>query len=271
VLRNLLSNAVKFTPKGEIRLSVLPAADLMFEDETLRNSEGVLAFQVRDTGIGIAPDKLEVIFEAFRQADGANDRRYSGTGLGLSICRELARLLGGEIHVHSEPGQGSAFTLLLPTGVDSGRPNPDTMLAREVALGQPQVQWRDDPLVGAQILIVDDDIRSAFALTSVLEQHGSTVVYAENGREGIELLGGNENVDLVLMDIVMPEMDGWATISAIRRLPQFANLPIIALTGKARKEDRKKSIACGASDYISKPVDVDRLLERLRGWLNNRI
>ena len=130
-------------------------------------------------------------------------------------------------------------------------------------------QWQgDDPLSGAKILIVDDDIRNVFALTSVLERHGSTVVYAENGREGIEQLERNEDVALVLMDIMMPEMDGWATTSAIRRMPQFADLPIIALTAKAMRGDREKSIASGASDYVPKPVDVDRLLERLRGWLS---
>src|SRR5690606_23260439 len=105
------------------------------------------------------------------------------------------------------------------------------------------------------------------ALTSVLERHGATVVYAENGREGIEQLERNEDVALVLMDIMMPEMDGWATTSAIRRMPQFADLPIIALTAKVMHGDREKSIASGASDYVPKPVDVDRLLERLRGWL----
>ena len=125
----------------------------------------------------------------------------------------------------------------------------------------------EDPLTGAKILIVDDDIRNVFALTSVLERHGSTVVYAENGREGIEQLERNEDVALVLMDIMMPEMDGWATTSAIRRMPQFADLPIIALTAKVMRGDREKSIASGASDYVPKPVDVDRLLERLRGWL----
>ncbi|GLW09927.1 histidine kinase [Microtetraspora sp. NBRC 13810] len=302
VLRNLLSNAVKFTPKGEVLLRVAPApSDVVFEDETLRGADGILAFQVIDTGIGIAMDKLEVIFEAFRQADGTTSRKYGGTGLGLSICREIARLLGGEIHVDSEPGRGSTFTLFLPpsytgplaardggaaarqrvpaeTGVLSfestaGDPLPELPLPE--SLPMPQLapvgenhQWQgEDPLVGSKILIVDDDIRNVFALTSVLERHGATVVYAENGREGIEQLERNEDVALVLMDIMMPEMDGWATTSAIRRMPQFADLPIIALTAKVMRGDREKSIASGASDYVPKPVDVDRLLERLRGWL----
>ncbi|WP_344863665.1 ATP-binding protein, partial [Planomonospora alba] len=304
VLRNLLSNAIKFTPKGEVRLRVVHAPrDVAFVDETLRGVDGVLAFEVVDTGIGIAADKLEVIFEAFRQADGTTSRKYGGTGLGLSICREIARLLGGEIHVHSEVGRGSTFTLYLPPAYagplaarDGGAAAPSAATRPAVIPGQverldepgglPEIPmpestpvpglpqddgpvWTggEDPLAGAKILIVDDDIRNVFALTSVLERYGSTVVYAENGREGIEQLERNEDVSLVLMDIMMPEMDGWATTSAIRRMPQFADLPIIALTAKVMHGDREKSIASGASDYIPKPVDVDRLLERLRGWL----
>jgi CheY-like chemotaxis protein len=128
---------------------------------------------------------------------------------------------------------------------------------------------RDDDAVfqGRKILIVDDDVRNVFALTSALESRGMTVVYAENGREGIETLGQNPDVDLVLMDIMMPEMDGYATTEAIRRSEQFARLPIIALTAKAMKGDREKSIAAGASDYVTKPVDVDQLLSLMRVWL----
>ncbi|WP_141703491.1 ATP-binding protein, partial [Planobispora rosea] len=306
VLRNLLSNAIKFTPKGEVRLRVLCAQPgISFVDETLRDAEGILAFEVVDTGIGIAADKLEVIFEAFRQADGTTSRKYGGTGLGLSICREIARLLGGEIHVVSAVGQGSTFTLYLPTAyggplaardggavppiadavprtpaasakvLEEGSELPEIPLPEVMPMPLPHFPEHDgqawtgeDPLNSAKILIVDDDIRNVFALTSVLERHGATVVFAENGREGIEQLERNEDVALVLMDIMMPEMDGWATTSAIRRMPQFADLPIIALTAKVMQGDREKSIASGASDYVPKPVDVDRLLERLRGWLS---
>ncbi|MFI7130274.1 HAMP domain-containing protein [Nonomuraea sp. NPDC050153] len=300
VLRNLLSNAVKFTPRGEVKLRVSmapPGVD--YDDDSLHDADDLLAFQVIDTGIGIAPDKRDVIFEAFRQADGTTSRKYGGTGLGLAICRDIARLLGGEIHVDSELGKGSTFTLYLPasyTGplaaTDGAAPRrqlmtapteesaatiaPEPPLPLDLSMAElveppaeTPVQWQgDDPLSGAKILIVDDDIRNVFALTSVLERHGSTVVYAENGREGIEQLERNEDVALVLMDIMMPEMDGWATTSAIRRMPQFADLPIIALTAKVMRGDREKSIASGASDYVPKPVDVDRLLERLRGWLS---
>ncbi|MGW7554379.1 response regulator, partial [Streptomyces rimosus] len=123
---------------------------------------------------------------------------------------------------------------------------------------------------GEKVLIVDDDIRNVFALTSVLEQNGLSVLYAENGREGIEVLEQHDDVVLVLMDIMMPEMDGYATTAAIRRMPQFAGLPIIALTAKAMKGDREKSIESGASDYVTKPVDTDHLLTVMEQWMRTR-
>ncbi len=127
-----------------------------------------------------------------------------------------------------------------------------------------------DALDGARILIVDDDARSVFALTSVFEGFGSEVLYAENGRIAIEALEQNPDISIVLMDVMMPELDGNATLRAIRRMPQFANLPIIALTAQAMKGDREKSIRAGASDYIPKPVDTAHLLLRMRTWLLGR-
>jgi CheY-like chemotaxis protein len=125
----------------------------------------------------------------------------------------------------------------------------------------------DDALRGVKVLIVDDDVRNVFALTSVFERCGAEVLYAENGREGIDVLERNEDVALVLMDVMMPELDGYATTEAIRRMPQFADLPILAVTAKAMKGDREKTIAAGASDYITKPVDTGHLLSVMRSWL----
>jgi CheY-like chemotaxis protein len=125
----------------------------------------------------------------------------------------------------------------------------------------------DAPLQGKKVLVIDDDIRSGFALTSMLEQHGMKVVYAENGREGLERLQQHVNTDVVLLDIMMPEMDGYETARAIRAMPRFEHLPIISLTAKAMKGDRDKAIAAGASDYIAKPVDVDELVATMRTWL----
>ena len=128
----------------------------------------------------------------------------------------------------------------------------------------------DAPLHGRKVLVIDDDIRNVFALTSTLEQRGMKVVFAENGREGIERLHQHPNTDVVLLDIMMPEMDGYQTARAIRSMPRFEHLPIISLTAKAMKGDREKAIAAGASDYITKPVDVDQLLSMMRVWLDAR-
>ncbi|TJZ41654.1 HAMP domain-containing protein [Streptomyces piniterrae] len=364
VLRNLLSNAVKFTDSGAVELVIRPAgADVppaireqLLEHGSLRDPDAdMIAFSVTDTGIGIASSKMRVIFEAFKQADGTTSRKYGGTGLGLSISREIARLLGGEIHAASEPSRGSTFTLYLPhnpgglppqgypqlvaggLAMDAeareievgrqdmveeprgGEPGPAGSLSRRRRRGtsgagrrfalpggqplpvpprqapqalpaappQPTPQQpAEEPWIGngqdlvdptfeggfhgEKVLIVDDDIRNVFALTSVLEQHGLSVLYAENGREGIEVLEQHDDVVLVLMDIMMPEMDGYATTAAIRRMPQFAGLPIIALTAKAMKGDREKSIDSGASDYVTKPVDTDHLLSVMEQWMRTR-
>jgi CheY-like chemotaxis protein len=127
----------------------------------------------------------------------------------------------------------------------------------------------DGPLHGKKVLVIDDDIRNVFALTSSLEQRGMKVVFAENGREGIERLHQHPNTDLVLLDIMMPEMDGYETARAIRGTPRFEHLPIISLTAKAMKGDREKALAAGASDYITKPVDLDQLVSMMRVWLDS--
>jgi len=564
VIKNLLSNAFKFTQSGGVNLRMGLAEGHQFASESLSRAEAVLEFTVEDTGVGIAHDKLRLIFEAFQQADGTTSRRYGGTGLGLSISREIARLLGGEIHVGSEVGKGSTFTLFLPATYDpvehphasipleaavvlpsegnrGGLPaadhddqpelDPALLLPSDVRDDRDDIQdgdrvvliVEDDPalartelevarergfkgivavrgdsglalahefkpdaiildmklpvmdgwdvldrlkhhpetrhipvhivsagdgrqnalkagavaflqkpiskegledtfgeirsfidrglrrllvveddesqrdavveLIGSdegvevtavgsgeaalealdlerfdcmvldlklpdmggfslleklkederhssipvivytgkeltrgeetelkkfaesivvkdassperlldetslflhrverklpkekrrmleqlhsadevlkqrKILIVDDDVRNVFALTSVLESHGMEVLYAENGKDGIELLHRNPDVDLVLMDIMMPGIDGYETMRAIRSEDSFKRLPIISLTAKAMKGDREKSIASGASDYIAKPVDTDQLLSLMRVWL----
>ncbi|MFE7856313.1 HAMP domain-containing protein, partial [Streptomyces sp. NPDC057403] len=303
ILRNLLSNAIKFTASGRVELRVNRVQDpehrggsprsTEAESGRVQGSDQVIAFAVSDTGIGIAPEKLPVIFEAFQQADGTTNRKYGGTGLGLSISREIAGLLGGRIVAESEPGEGSTFTLYVPvvspghpaTGpVAENRPLPvPEQLAAEPFTTAHDVDdswpaptkleaWKagraGQILPGRRVLIVDDDIRNVFALTHVLGRVGMPVLYAENGREGIETLERNPDVELVLMDIMMPEMDGYETISAIRSAPRWTGLPIVALTAKAMPGDREKSIARGANDYVPKPVDVDQLLTVVCGLLD---
>jgi signal transduction histidine kinase/HAMP domain-containing protein/CheY-like chemotaxis protein len=419
ILKNLVSNAIKFSEQGEVTLDVRRARP----DENAATSavaeagdDGVIAFAVCDTGIGIPVDKQQLIFEEFQQVNGTTSREYGGTGLGLSISRSIARLLGGEIALESEPGRGSTFTLYLPIRTPAvepsseapvpaaeeptkaaaatqpartpaseqaeGKPrilvvsvddaerdavaqalrsgdadltvaendaaalaeaertrpdcmvlalgsrtdpdrfsllehlasNPatanipvvvlsaaqrtreddqrilqisDTMTIREVdsldriadAVGpfvhphQPRTDSEaggpraDGVLAGKHILIVDDDVRNIFSLTSVLEDAGMQVSFAENGRDALSLLDARPGIDLVLLDLMMPGMDGYETMRTIRQRPDFAELPVITLTAKAMKGDREKSIDAGASDYIPKPVDPDRLLTVVASWL----
>ncbi|MFJ9927533.1 HAMP domain-containing protein [Streptomyces misionensis] len=433
ILRNLLSNAVKFTEQGGVELRVEPATDDEVPQDVVRGGS-VVAFRVKDTGIGIPEQQLESIFGAFQQADGTTSRKYGGTGLGLSITREIAHLLGGAVTVDSTPGKGSTFTLYLPVARPDfdehlhgvrGAAEPDeqeqatatppreleasaprvaakrqrarrllvveerprgllTLVAESVVgdmdhghadgipvdiitavgaqeaagalaaepchcvvveLGGPdgesarflaaldgdsalagvpvlvhsshraeyppvepggsleylssldelrerialhlsaeepgevltfvrgeELQHAPADLVdeqtrGRTVLVVDDDARNLFALSGILELHGFRVLHAENGRKGIETLVSNPDVELVLMDVMMPEMDGYTATAEIRRMPQYADLPVIAVTAKAMHGDREKSLASGASDYVTKPVDTRDLIACVRRWL----
>ena len=246
ILHNLLSNAVKFTEEGQVELRI--TADRPPDGAT----GPVLAFSVIDTGIGISDQNLDAIFGAFQQADGTTSRRYGGTGLGLAICRELAAQLGGTDlgAEHGRPGQhvhpatcrsatrpgwrpramaraGTPWrqARLPRTGVLAARaaagPVPAGPAPAAPAAAEP-VAAGHDSLRGRKVLIVDDDLRNVFAITSILELYGLTVVHASDGRTGIELLRIDRSIDIVLMDVMMPEMDGYATTAAIRQIPGLA-------------------------------------------------
>ena len=458
IFKNLLSNAFKFTEKGEVIFKVEAVQEgFGTEHPILSKVKHVMAFSVRDTGIGIPIEKQGIIFEAFQQADGTTSRRYGGTGLGLSISRELAHLLGGEIRLKSEPAVGSTFTLYLPQAytapsivkgilsegsyiaekmipefmqadtlneileeiksyhvphayqnlllVESDKAYRDkiirlvsedniqitvcdtaseaitllkenlkkpfdciilelnavegldllkfmdqdpylrslvivstdkeltkeeeqelikstenfkakNVISKEQLLSQilsilaeasnhiknqgqqglsllrtetysndktkmivesknrskenKKKSTRDDRsmLAGKTLLIVDDDPRNIFAVSSALENHGITVLAAENGKEAILILNTTPAIDAILMDIMMPEMDGYQTMAEIRHYPKYMNLPIIALTAKAMKGDKEKCIAAGATDYLSKPIDIQELLSMLSKCLS---
>ncbi|HEX8796120.1 MAG TPA: HAMP domain-containing protein [Polyangiaceae bacterium] len=259
ILKNLLSNAFKFTSTGSVSMLVAPAPE---------QGDGMLRFAVQDTGIGIPVDKQRLIFDAFQQADGTTSRKYGGTGLGLTISREIARLLGGTIDVESAPGNGSTFTLYLPAHYAGAE-----ALAREdggSGESAPEIPIpplpHDASFSGKAVLLVDDDSRNIFAIQTVLEARGVRVLHAENGRAALDVLA-HDDVDLVLMDTMMPEMDGIEATRAIRHIARFESLPVISLTAKAMKGDREKAIEAGASDYVTKPVDPERLLAIVHFWL----
>jgi signal transduction histidine kinase/CheY-like chemotaxis protein/CHASE3 domain sensor protein len=408
ILKNLLSNAFKFTSKGTISLRIQhPVEGTRFINSQLAGK--AIAFIVRDTGIGIPLKKQQAIFEAFQQADGSTSRRYGGTGLGLTISRELAKLLGGEIHLESREEAGSSFTLLLPldaadlphrddalqkalpavelnsermkqvlviedeainqkaiyellkhtkieidlvytgqeglakiksqdydcvildlrlpdmTGFDlleqlvemkkanippiiintgkdltpqeykalyqftdsiviKGVNSPERLLDevslflhsihKQLTPEQKQMNRMlfdsDETIKGRKILLVDDDLRNTFALSKILKQHGLEVIMADNGKLALEKLESERNIALVIIDMMMPIMDGYEAMRRIREQDQFHALPIIALTAKAMTGDREKCIEGGANDYMTKPVDTDHLLSLIRVWLFNK-
>jgi CheY-like chemotaxis protein/two-component sensor histidine kinase len=257
ILKNLLSNAFKFTERGSVRLNILRTM--------AANGQGQIVFAVTDTGIGIPFDKQKLIFEAFQQADGTTSRKYGGTGLGLTISREIARLLGGAIEVESDPGRGSVFRLQLPekyigpdvtSAVDERETLPPRAALPEAA-----------DFTGRRVLIVDDDIRNIFAVNSVLKARGMNVMHAENGKQALEMLDRYPGFEVVLMDTMMPEMDGLEATRHIRSHSAHRMIPIISLTAKAMKGDREKCLESGATDYLTKPVDEDSLLSAIFQWL----
>ncbi len=281
ILNNLLSNAFKFTDAGAVTFRIFAERA---PDAAGIGREGVprVSFQVRDTGIGIPAEKHGLIFEAFRQADGKTNRKYGGTGLGLSIAKELATMLGGEIRLESVEGCGSAFTATIPlkrleaAGAEAAK-REAAAGKREAAAAKVDARFAD-PAEGAEeadaggirgkILLVDDDIRNVYALSAALIEEQYRVTFAEDGGAALAKLNEEPDIDLVLMDMMMPGIDGYEATRAIRANPRFAKLPVIALTAKAMKQDRELCLEAGANDYLSKPVKLDKLLSLLRVWMD---
>ncbi|MCP3851589.1 MAG: response regulator [Gammaproteobacteria bacterium] len=300
ILRNFLSNALKFTHKGQIKFKIeLANASLgknLYGSDALKlalsqTPEQYIAFSVEDTGIGILQDKFGHIFQSFNQADGSINRKYGGTGLGLSISLEIALLLEGGIELSSIEGEGSIFTLILPLSHTSLTSNmtavsttssttaPPTSRSTQVTLENKsedtsQAEKKkfeadstlirsDTSLANKTILVVDDDIQNSFTVSSILHNQGIKVINAEDGQDGIDKLLANHEVDLVLMDIMMPVMNGLEAVQTIRSIPQYANLPIVVLTAKTDQESRQDCMEAGVTDYISKPINSDAFLSLL--------
>ena len=297
ILKNLISNAFKFTEYGGIAVTVAVTDSGWNTDiDTLREAPSVLAIAVADTGIGISDDQQRRIFEAFAQGDGTTARLYGGTGLGLSISRALVALLGGEITVTSALGQGSTFTVYLPLmpSAGAGVPARREELPRPVALPELPVPAEDSasghehrvrhdgpapgldgsPFAGTKVLIVDDDFRNIFALSALLERGAAQVSVAESGEEAVARVKEGAPIDIILMDIMMPGMDGYAairTIHAIRQAQGLPDLPIVALTGKVVAGERQRCIEAGAHGYVPKPVNTVELIAAITPWLRNTL
>jgi signal transduction histidine kinase/ActR/RegA family two-component response regulator/HAMP domain-containing protein len=267
IVKNFLSNALKFTSEGEIKLKIKRPDIKTNLSKSGLDPEKAIAISVSDSGIGIPKDKFRLVFEAFKQADGTISRKYGGTGLGLSISMELAGYLGGEIHLESEEGKGSVFTLYLPEKIESKLITKQISLKKGDQKMLKMIHDKEPVFQDKKILIVDDDMRNVYAITNILEEKDMHVLAAKNGKEGLNQLNNNPEVDLVLMDIMMPLMDGYEAIREIRKQRRFKKLPIVALTAKAMEGDRAKCIEAGANEYLAKPVDTDKLLSMLRVWL----
>jgi CheY-like chemotaxis protein/signal transduction histidine kinase len=265
VLRNFLSNAIKFTDRGEVALIVAAAGD------------GRLGFTVRDTGVGIAPDQQQVIFEAFRQADGTISRRYGGTGLGLSISRELARRLGGEVKVESAVGQGSAFSLVLPETYDAAlarEPAPKRSLSpaisaaerpRPPAVRREQHSCEDDRerLTGSSrvILVVEDDPAFAKILSDLAHELGFQCLIAGTADEGA-LMARQYLPHAVILDMGLPDHTGLSVLDRIKRDVRTRHIPVHVVSVA---EDTQPALAGGAVGYLLKPVKREQLIEMLEG------
>ncbi|QFS43795.1 HAMP domain-containing protein [Nostoc sphaeroides] len=285
VLKNLLSNAFKFTEKGEVRLQIAVAKQGWSKDqETLNRAQNVIAFSVSDTGIGIAPDKQKVIFEAFQQADGSTSRRYGGTGLGLSISREIARLFGGEIKLISQPGQGSTFTFYFPQlspesiSTQSSTPYLETRLigsnTNTDAMNRVSTMINDDRTTIERgdrvLLIVEDDVNFARILLNMAQQQGFKVITAQTGTTGL-MLAQQFQPSAILLDIRLPEMDGWTVLDRLKHDPNTRHIPVHIMTVE---EGRQRGLQLGAIAYLQKPLTsetISEALTKIKGFVERQV
>jgi PAS domain S-box-containing protein len=237
VLLNLLSNACKFTEGGTIRVTAsCPMGD------------GMLRIDVADEGIGMSPEQVERLFRPFSQADGSTSRQYGGTGLGLAISRQFCRLMGGDITVASLPGRGSTFTVMLPLQVQGPAP-----------------AGRVEPLgsgVAGTVLVIDDSPEMHDLLQRSLSRSGYRVECVFSGKDGLERARSGAP-DVIILDVVMPQLDGWSVLAALKEDPATAEIPVIMLT---MLDDRNLGFALGAAEYLTKPADPARLLKLLRRY-----
>ena len=241
VLTNLLSNAVKFTPSGAIELG--------YKLDPRKNKPR-MEFYVKDTGIGIPEDKLDLIFERFRQVDDSQSRQYGGTGLGLAISKRLVELIGGSIRVESQEGKGSTFYFTMPY-----------LLPEEKDISSQQFDSKKYNWKGKNILIAEDENSNFELIKAAISNTQINILRANNGEEALDVVNSGEAVDLILMDIRMPVMNGYDATRQIKSVNK--KIPIVAITAYAMSEDEAKSIKAGCDKYVSKPIRPVKLLEMI--------
>ena len=237
ILLNLLSNACKFTKQGEVTLLA----------RKLVNEGNWIEFAVSDTGIGMTPEQQAKLFEEFTQADSSTARQYGGTGLGLAITRKLARMMGGDVTLTSEAGKGSTFTVRLPANTD-------------VPAGAPISSDRGRSTRADCVLVIDDDATARELISDHLKAGGFSVVTAAGGVEGIKLAKELQPTAITL-DVMMPDLDGWSVLAALRQNPELADIPVIMVS---IVDDKRRGIALGAAGYLTKPIDRERLHRLVR-------
>ena len=255
LITNLMDNAIKFTSEGYIECGyrLLPN----------RNNFNEIEFYVEDSGIGIPPDMIPIIFDRFRQADSSFTRRYGGTGLGLSIAKKLAELLGGTLNVHSVPGEKTVFSVTFPFQ-PSNQETKNNMVHNSVNnLYHFMPDWQHH-----KVLIVEDVESNYQYIYSVLGKTGIQIVWASDGKEAIEFYHKNPDIDLVLMDIKLPIMNGLDTTQTLKRMN--ADLPVIAVTAYAMAEDKEKCLEAGCDDFIVKPVNRFELLAKIESYFESQ-
>ena len=258
VMTNILGNAIKFTERGKIVVT-LKAGD--------RGRQ--IHFSIADTGIGMDKDEISRIFQSYQQLDHTDRRRFEGTGLGLAISKQMWTLLGGTISVESKKGKGTTFHLYLPLKKELGEkekllPEPISIPNRGEAFQKPKA--RKNSVRKHLILLVDDNKDNQYAVKFILEDKGYRVVFARDGAEGVAK-AMKLKPDLILMDMMMPKVDGYQATQKIRAYKTLKNVPIIAMTAKSPQEDKRQAIKAGCNEYLSKPFNLDDILKKVEKWL----
>jgi CheY-like chemotaxis protein len=248
ILINIIGNALKYTEKGFIEIG----CKIQETDQPKKGNQDLL-FTVKDTGIGIDKNMQDLVFDRFVKIEHENTRLYGGTGLGLSIAHELVKMMDGKIWFDSEVGVGSQFYFLLPNAVIPFSGNGKLLSSKEL---KAKYNW-----LGKRVLIVEDDEMSFVYLKEILRSSQIEILHAKNGRIAVELTEANPNIDLVLMDIKLPELDGYEATKKIKLIRPA--IPVIAQTAYAMADDQQKILQAGCDDYISKPINRRKLLQTI--------